>query len=239
MQSWRMRIMAVVGAITVLAAGAFLFIATPPYAAAQPSPPKEKRHHGGEEQRQAMQERREAMLARVAANLGVSPGQLQQAFKQAQKDMVAQALLEGKITQEVADRINTRIDQGAGPLNPQAGRLGPQGRPGVGPLRGVGPQQRALGGFVAQTLGMTPEELRTEVRNGKSLAQIGQEHGVSREQLRSTLLGSLQSRLDQTQQSGNLSADRAAQMLQRLERQVDQMLDAGLGNANRSRPART
>ena len=52
------------------------------------------------------------MHARVAANLGITPERLAEAFNQARKDRVQELVQQGKITQEQADRMIARIGQG-------------------------------------------------------------------------------------------------------------------------------
>jgi lambda repressor-like predicted transcriptional regulator len=50
---------------------------------------------------------------------------------------------------------------------------------------------------VAQTLGMNVADVRTELQNGKTLAQIAQEHGKTSADLENAIIASLKPRLDQ------------------------------------------
>lgn len=174
----------------------------------------------------------EQLHARVAANLGVTPERLEQAFKQARKDLVTEQLQQGRITQEQADRMIARIEQGpqqhgqrGKPNQPGAQDGQPkQGQPGA---RVSGPQGRAVTGFIAQSLGMAPKDLRDALQSGKTLVQIAAEKGMSADQLRSTILGQLEQRLNMAIQQGSLSAEQAAQVRQRNQRMVDQLISGG------------
>jgi hypothetical protein len=59
-------------------------------------------------------------------------------------------------------------------------------RCGSGPQQGDGP--REIFGDAAKFLGLSPQDLRSQLRSGKSLADIAQSEGKSVDDLRSTLL---------------------------------------------------
>lgn len=68
---------------------------------------------------------------------------------------------------------------------------------GSGPMRGG--EHRLLAGAmkdVAAAIGITPTQLRTELRSGKSIAQVAQAHNVSRETLKKKLLADVGNQLD-------------------------------------------
>lgn len=74
-----------------------------------------------EQRRAQMQQRREQWTNRLAANLGVSPERVTQAFRQTRIDMINQAVQDGRLTRERADQIIQRINSG------QADRPGASG----------------------------------------------------------------------------------------------------------------
>jgi predicted DNA-binding protein (UPF0251 family) len=192
-----------------------------------PSPvPKAGRGRGPESQLtpEQRQQRHQQFMDRVAANLGVTPAQLQDAFKKARIDQVNQAVAEGRVSQEQANRMIERINTGQG-FKPH----GPGDKPNGPGQRGQGPdgRQAMRGGLgvAAEAIGITPEQLRQELRSGKSLAQVAQERGVSRDTLKQRILAAQQQRLDQAVQQGRMTREQATQVMNRLSANIDRMLD--------------
>ena len=109
----------------------------------------------------------------VAQRLGITSERLQAAFKASLTARVDAALAAGKLTPEQAAKLKERI----------AGAKGL----GLGVKRGFAAKQRALVkrvgaktkslGAAADYLGLTREELRTELQGGKSLAQVATAEG--------------------------------------------------------------
>ena len=154
---------------------------------------------------------REGFLSRVAAHLGVTEQQLVDAVKAARLEMVDEAVAAGKITQEQADRVRERIEEGEG--------LG---------FGWGGCHMRPFGGIVssiAETLDMTPREILQEIRQGQSLAEIGQAKGVSPEELKSVILSAADSKLDQVVADGKITQEQADKIMTRLTDNIDKLLD--------------
>ena len=169
---------------------------------------------GGEGDAQGLRER---LAARVAGHLGVSEQQLVDAFKAARLEMLDEAVAAGKITQEQADKIRQRIEDGQGL--------------GLG-LRGW--RLRALGGIVrsvAETLDMTPREIFLDLRQGQSLAEIGESKGVSADTLKSAILTAAGEKLDQAVADGKLTQERADKIMARLTDNIDRILNWKRGSA--------
>ena len=196
---------------------------------ASPSPePKPKPGQGGQNERQRggnMQQRgqmQEAYLNALAGRLGLTVDQLKEAMKQSRIDLVNQAVAEGKLDQERANRMIQAIQSGQGPGQPGQGQRGQ--RPGQ-----RGPGMPGPGQAVADLLGMTPQELRTEFQSGKSLAQVAEAKGVSRDALKAKILETRQARLDAAVAAGRMTAEQAQQASARMSANVDRMLDATPG----------
>jgi polyhydroxyalkanoate synthesis regulator phasin len=215
----------------------------------QPSPsPMPRPNRGGQgqgdrrpgmsmQQREAMHQ---AYLNALAGRLGISIDQLQAAMKQSRIDLINQAVSEGKLSQEQASRMIQAIQDGKGPGHPGMGqrgqRPGPQGQ-GQGQRQG----QRGPGGpqVVADLLGMTPDQLRTELQSGKSLAQVAEAKGISRDTLKEKILESRKTRLDAAVAAGRITAEQAQQHLSQMSANIDKMLDATPGQRRGPRPAGT
>jgi hypothetical protein len=189
------------------------------------------------QQREAMHQ---AYLNALAGRLGISVDQLQDAMKQSRIDLINQAVADGKFTREQADRMIQAIQSGKGPGQPGMGQRGQRPGPrGHGP--GQGQVQRGPGGpqVVADLLGMTPQDLRTELRSGKSLAQIAEAKGVSRDTLKAKILEAQKARLDAAVAAGRITADQAQQRMSQMSANVDKMLDATPGQRRGPQPAGT
>jgi lambda repressor-like predicted transcriptional regulator len=92
---------------------------------------------------------------------------------------------------------------------------------------------------VANILGITPQELRAEMQAGKTLAQIGEAKGISRDTLKARLLEAHQQRIDAAVAAGRLTAEQAQQMTERATANIDAMLDRTPGQRQAPRGPRT
>jgi hypothetical protein len=131
---------------------------------------------------------REELLSGVAAKLGVPADQLKGAVQSTELEMLDKAVEQGKVRPEVADRLRQRIEEGR--LLPSLSRqAGGQGRLGLG--------QRLVLRAAADVLNVTPQELANEMRTtGKSLAQVAEEKGISRDDLKSGITANVEKYLD-------------------------------------------
>jgi polyhydroxyalkanoate synthesis regulator phasin len=178
----------------------------------------------------------------LAGRLGISADQLQAAQKQARIDVINQQVQAGQITQDQANQWIQAIQSGQrmGPRGGQGqqgqGQPG-QGRPGMGQRGQGGPGMRG-GADLATILGISQDQLRAEFQAGKSIAQIGQEHGISRDDLKAKILADRKSKLDQQVQAGRLTADQETQIMDRMTQNIDRMLDMTPGQRGpRQQPA--
>src|SRR5262249_43190284 len=111
-------------------------------------------------------------LSHLAQRLNISTSQADSALKGAEGDSVADAVKAGTITQQQANNITQRIQNGTGPFGfAFGGRPGGQGRPGPAG-RGVGITPNTVLNAAATALGMQTSDLQTQLRGGKSLQDI-------------------------------------------------------------------
>jgi hypothetical protein len=195
-----------------------------------PPEPKPKPGRGGQGERPRGGNMQQAYLNALAARLGLTTEQLEAAMKQARIDLINQAVAEGRLDQERANRMIQAIQSGQGPGGPGMGQPGQ--RPGQGQR---GPAAPGPGQAVADLLGMTPQQLRTELQSGKSLAQIAEEKGVSRDTLKAKILETQKARLDAAVAAGRMTAEQAEQAAARMSANVDRMLDATPGQRRQPR----
>jgi len=212
---------------------------------AKPERPGRGQQGQGQSQRGNMQQQRgqmhDAYMSALAGRLGLSVDQLKAAMQQSHIDLINQAVTEGKLTQEQANRRIQAIQSGQHPgqMGPGAANQRP-GRPGMGQRgpggsgqgqgqqqgqRGPGGMQMGAGQEIATILGMTPQELRTELQGGKTLAQVGEAKGMSRDTLKAKLLEAHKARVDAAVTAGKVTAEQAKQMTDRAAANIDRMLD--------------
>lgn len=82
---------------------------------------------------------------------------------------------------------------------------------------------------VATKLGITPQALMSELRAGKSLAQVAQAHNVTRDELKATMRAALKADLDKAVTAGKLTQAREDEMLAKFDQHVDKLIDQQRG----------
>ena len=98
--------------------------------------------------------------------------------------------------------------------------------PGKAKPRAAKVQQRGLLPAAAAYLGVTPVALRTELRSGKSLAQIATAKGKSVDGLKTALVAAIKTKVDAAKAAGKLDAARADRLLQRAPQLVERLVNA-------------
>lgn len=152
-------------------------------------------------------------LTNLAERLGISEDELKTAIKDAGVETVDEAVAAGNLTQEQADRLKERIEEGGLPFM-------------------FGERHRGVGGAIAlhraaaDILGVTPAKLMEELRDGASLAEVAEAHGKSVDDFKTELLAAVKTQLDTLVTDGRLTQDQADQLYQRLEENIDTIVNA-------------
>ena len=156
----------------------------------------------------------------IAARLGVSPERLREAAKAALVARIDAAVAAGKLTPERAAKLKDRIAKAQGL--------------GLGIGRGFAKKHRAFKarlvakakglGSAADYLDMTREELRAELRKGKSLAQIATANGKTIAGLVAAMLEPVKARLDKAVADNKLTRARVDELLERLEQRLEKLV---------------
>ncbi len=161
---------------------------------------------------------RQAFENDAAKRLNVSPQQLDSAMQGAFLDRLNAAVAAGKLTQAQADKIKQRVQNGATPW--LLGR--------VGHRHGQGARLSAA----AQYLGLSRQQLVTQLRAGKSLAQVATAQGKTAAGLKAALLAAAKTRLDKAVASGRITAAQEQQRLAKLPARLDRLINrTGLATA--------
>ena len=144
------------------------------------------------------------------------------------KDALKSLVTDGTITQEQADKVATTLNE-----SPALGR----GGPGHGDHGGFGGHGRGFGGHgggfgldaAAGALGMTDQELRTALHEGKTLAEIAEAEGVEVDTLVDALVAAATERAKQAVTDGRLTQERADELLAGLPERIGTAVQEGFG----------
>jgi polyhydroxyalkanoate synthesis regulator phasin len=160
----------------------------------------------------------QTVLNDAAKELGVSPSELSAALKSALEKRIDAAVAAGRLTKEQGDDLKQRIESGDFPLF---------GVPGFGPGHGGFEHHEMFGGLdaAATYLGVSEDELRTELESGKSLADVARAKGKSVDGLVDTLVADAKKHLDEDVSEGDLTREQADELLSRLEEGVRTMVN--------------
>jgi hypothetical protein len=173
----------------------------------------------------------EAFVESLAEHLGVSTDELEDAARAAAIDQVDAALADGRITEDQAEALMQRIEEGDFPFlfaPPLFGGHEFHHGPGM-----------FLDGFdaAAEYLGLDEDELRERLAEGQSLAEIARAEGKSVDGLKQALIGAAEESLDQAVEDEELTRERADEILERLRERVDDFVNGEFGLHRRDPPA--
>jgi polyhydroxyalkanoate synthesis regulator phasin len=143
-----------------------------------------------------------SFLTRVAEKLGVSEDELQTAIDEARSETLDEAVAEGSLTEEQAERL-------------QEGNF-----PFVGGRMGRGHVMDAA----AEVLGMTQADLMEQLTDGNSLAEVAEGQGMSVEDFKTALLDQVKAQLAELVTDGDLTQEQADDIFQRTEENIDDIV---------------
>jgi polyhydroxyalkanoate synthesis regulator phasin len=158
-------------------------------------------------------------ISKLAGKLGVSEDELTTAIKDTRIEMIDEAVADGRLTQEQADRLKEKINESD------------YGLFGFGRGFGVGPGlcHRAAGHVLdtaAEVLDMPKDELAQQLKDGKSLAAVADAEGMSVEDFKAALLDKEKANLDAAVEDGKLTQDQADNIYGKLQDNIDTIVNA-------------
>jgi hypothetical protein len=166
---------------------------------------------------------REKMHEAIAKALGISVEDYDQAIGTAQEEVLSEAVASGWLTEEQADQMRERAEQGFQGGMP-GGFHGPRGgKFGRGGLM-HGPEGSMLG-VAADELGMTTEDLLAKLREGQSIADVAAEQKVDTQVIVDAYVAQIAERLAEAVENGDLTQERADWMLEQAAEQIPDKLD--------------
>jgi uncharacterized protein (DUF433 family) len=168
-------------------------------------------------------------IAEVAERSGVDPQDVVDAIVAAERERVEDAVDDGDLTQEQADRLlafaeerATRLVEGAHPGRPFQGRFGGGWAGPWGPADG--PMAAALG-----ELGIDLSELLDELEQGRTIAEVAQELGVDLDAVIDAMVDAFRVHLDRAVEEGWLSREEADERATGLRERVEAIVNGELG----------
>lgn len=161
---------------------------------------------------------RERFRTAVAGILGITPEEYDSAVAQARDQVVAEGVAEGWLTEEQAERLQSRLEDGfAGPL--RGGR--PSGEMG----RGLMGHEVSLTTVAADQLGLTVDELRAALQGGQSIADLAAEQGVETQAIVDAYVAELTEALAQRVTDGKLTQEQMDAALAQAAEQATERLN--------------
>ena len=159
-----------------------------------------------------------------AASAAPTIGDRLNAIKEALKSLVT----DGTITQEQADKVATTLNE-----SPALNR----GGHGHGDRGGFGGHRGGFGGHgggfgldaAAEALGVTDQELRTALREGKTLAEVAEAEGVGVDTLVDALVAAATERAERAVTDGRLTQEQADELLAGLPERIETAVQEGFG----------
>jgi polyhydroxyalkanoate synthesis regulator phasin len=157
---------------------------------------------------------RQQFLQDLASRLGVSVDTLQGDIRDSEKALIDKGVADGKITQDQANDLKTRIDKGE---NVHLGMILGNHRKGI---RGV---VNDIIGEAAKVLGLQKSDVTDGLKAGASLNDIANAHGTSTADFHTKLLAQVKSDLDARVASGEITQAQADQAYQKLSDNIDKI----------------
>jgi hypothetical protein len=132
-------------------------------------------------------------------------------------DSALKGLVDNKtITQAQSDAVKAAIKDKVAALPRKApgglGRLG--GHPGLGAIKGD------ILGTASKALGMTPDELATELRSGKTISEIAKSKNVEPQKVVDALVGEANTKIDQAVKNGKLTTEQGDNLKSKVKDRV-------------------
>jgi uncharacterized protein (DUF433 family) len=182
-------------------------------------------------------------LEAAATALGISTDDLQTELKAGKT--IAEVATEKKVDkQKVIDAIvaagEKRLDEAKAKLPEQAANLVdrklPEGGEGPGRGFGMGVELEAA----ATALGISADDLRTELKDGKSIAEVATEKKVDKQKVIDALVAAAKTRLAEAVKNGKLTQAEADKRTETLTERITKAVDAkggfGRGPGGHGRP---
>ena len=157
----------------------------------------------------------------IAGILGISVEEYETAVDTAQGQVLEEAVADGWLTQEQADRMQERMNLGPGAHPMGKGFFGGRGAWG---MRG-----NSLFSVAAEELGMELSDLMAELQDGKSIAEVAGGLGVDPQTIADAYLAQVAETLADAVENERITQKQADSMLESITETIDDQLEAACG----------
>ena len=156
----------------------------------------------------------------LAGILGISVDEYDAAVDKAEQQVIDQAISEGQLTEEQAEKLRSRLDREA--VGAGLGRAFGKTDKGHSGFDGV-----SLRSVAAEKLGMELVDLQTELDNGKTIAALAEEKGVDTQTIIDAYLAQVKAKLDEKVANGDITQEQADSHLEQAKtRAIEKMNSA-------------
>ena len=174
---------------------------------------------------------REKLHEAIAGILGITVDEYDSAVDTARSQVLDEAVTEGWLTQDQADLMRERADEGWLEGFGRGRRPGGHGRCGGmmdlgGSPRGFDGTQSSLLTIAAEQLGTTVEDLVAQLQDGNTIAGLAEAQDVDTQDIADAYLENLSGRLDEAVANERLTQERADWMLEQATEQVQERMEA-------------
>lgn len=186
---------------------------------ASPSAQAGKGDAPAKEKKQQADQLTELFMTNFTARLGVDEAKLNAALVGAVEDTAQEALSSGLVTQ---DDVNVARKVAQSGFRTLLGVLGNKGTviKNTDYPEGFNPKE-VLINSAATTLGLTADQLRSELSSGKSFADLAAAHNLPLQTLKDKMLAAIRAECDAAVNSGKLAREKADLIYQEFSAQID------------------
>jgi hypothetical protein len=155
-------------------------------------------------------------IAQVAQERNVDVQQVIDAMVADATARIDEKVQEGDLTAEEANERKANLPD-------RITRLVNEGRPQGGGPRGRGLKLEAA----AEALGVSEDDLRQQLRDGKTIAQVAQERNVEVQRVIDAMVADATARIDEKVQEGDLTAEEANERKANLQERITRLVNEG------------
>lgn len=163
-------------------------------------------------------------LAQIAADQGMDTKALKQELESTLNERLDKAVAEGKLTADKEVQIKAQgVDKFDAKINqPWTGQ---KGKRGFNDDMGQHSFNKGMNNQTLQSvLGLDVDQLKEQLKGGKSLEQIAADKGISKDDLTAKFQAAMEANIDQAIKDQKMTADQATQMKAKLPERIDRMI---------------